>query len=129
MNLTTENYRLIAAKLYRNPILVDSEFAQDLILINRIINRVKKFADSGELKVKMLYNHYTVACNCFGTDYVHRAIFLLADSSIHQLMLSVLYAFSGNREDVIVNESFIVKFDIRLIHKTVIEKINMEIRE
>lgn len=129
MNLTKENYKLIAAKLYRNPILIDSEFAQDLILINRIVNRIKKFASTGELKVKLLYNHYTVACNCFGTDYVNRAIFLLADSAIHNILFSMLYAFTGNESDIVISDFDIVKFDKEHIHRAVIDRITREIRE
>lgn len=129
MNLTKENYKLIAAKLYRNPILVDSEFAQDLILINRIVNRVKKFANTGELKVKLLYNHYTVACNCFGTEYVHKAIFLLSDDSIQNLLLSALFAFSENTEDIVVNDSKTVKYEQTMIVRAVVERITQEIRE
>ena len=129
MNLTKENYKLIAAKLYRNPILVDSEFAQDLILINRIVNRIKKFVATGELKVKMLYNHYTVACNCFGTDFVHKAIFLLSDETIHSILISALYAFCENDQDIVVNDAQTVKFEQTMILRSVVEKITREIRE
>lgn len=129
MNLTKENYKLTAAKLYRNPILVDSEFAQDLILSNRIVNRMKKFADSGELKVKMLYNHYIVACNCFGEEYVTKSILLLSDSSTRTLLMSMLYAFNGNENDVRVNDELYVKFDKVAIIRALVDKIHKEIRE
>ena len=128
MNLTKENYKLIAAKLYRNPILVDSEFALDLMLINRIVHRVNKFAETGELKVKLLFNHYTVACNCFGMEYVNKAIFLLSDSN-DKLLMTVLYAFCGNENNIVVNERRIVKFEKAEILSAVVDKINKEIRE
>lgn len=128
MNLTKENYKLIAAKLYRNPILVDSEFALDLMLINRIIQRVNKFSETGELKVKLLFNHYTVACNCFGVDYVNRAIFLLSDSN-HKLLMTMLYAFCGNVNDIVVNDKKIIKYEPSELLSAVVDKINKEIRE
>lgn len=129
MNLTRENYRILAAKLYRSPILVDIEFNQDLILINRITNRIKKFANTGELKVKLLYNHYTVACNCFGTEYVNKAIFLLSDSATENLLITMLFSFTGNENDIQVNETKLVRFDRSKLISSVNERITRELMQ
>lgn len=129
MKLTKENYKLVAAKLYRNPILVDSEFAQDLMLTSRIVNRMRKFSETGELKVKLLYNHYTVACNCFGTEYVNKTIFLLSDESTDALLTTMLFAFTGNMDDIVVNDQLIAKFHPSKVIETVVNKIQKELRE
>lgn len=111
MNLTKENYKIIGAKLYRNAVMDDSVFNQDLMLIVRIISRIKKFASTGELRVKVLYNNYVIACNCFGNDYVNASLFLLADESISNTLFSILHTFGRIGKHVIINNQNTITFN------------------
>jgi hypothetical protein len=119
--LTKQNYRLLAAKLYTNPILQEEEFIQDLALIRRVVNRLIKFSESGELKPRILLNNFLVARNCFGQEYVIKLMFLMAAPNYHAILYSWLHAVVDLSGDVIVNSDLIIRSSEILPVNTIIQ--------
>ena len=64
--LNESNYMLFAIKFYNNPQSVTREdFEDDLKRIKYIKRLLKRFKNTGELKVHLILNHLTVLFNVF----------------------------------------------------------------
>ena len=64
--LNESNYMLFAIKFYNNPQSVTREdFEDDLKRIKYIKRLLKRYKNSGELKVHLILNHLTVLFNVF----------------------------------------------------------------
>ena len=67
MQLTKDNIILYAAKNYHTPKSIDSEeFFSDLKRFKYIKRLLKRYKNTGELKVPLLINHFIVLYNIFG---------------------------------------------------------------
>ena len=65
--LNEENFLLFAIKNYENPQAVTKEdFDRDLNHFKYIKRLLKRYKNSGELKVPLLINHFIILYNIFG---------------------------------------------------------------
>jgi len=65
--LNEENFLLFAIKYYENPQAVTREdFDKDLKHFKYIKRLLKRYKSSGELKIHLLINHFTILYNIFG---------------------------------------------------------------
>ena len=65
--LTEENFLLFAIKNYENPQAVTKEdFDKDLNHFKYIKRLLKRYKNTGELKVHLLINHFIILYNIFG---------------------------------------------------------------
>tara|TARA_R100001530_G_C4179944_1_gene119127 strand:- start:95 stop:475 length:381 start_codon:yes stop_codon:yes gene_type:complete len=65
--LNDENFLLFAIKYYENPQAVTREdFDKDLKHFKYIKRLLKRYKSSGELKIHLLINHFTILYNIFG---------------------------------------------------------------
>ena len=65
--LNEGNYQLFAIKFYDNPqALTKEDFEDDLKKIKYIKRLLKRYKNTGELKVHLILNHLTVLFNVFG---------------------------------------------------------------
>lgn len=65
LNITSENFNLVAAKFYGDIGATDQDFAEDMrrfSLVKRLFNTYKK---SGDLKDRLIMNHIVVLYNVF----------------------------------------------------------------
>lgn len=117
MHINLSNYKLTAAKLYKNPVFLDEEFEQDLALIKRVSGKIEKFAESGKFSTRLVYNNFIIACNCFGVEFVAKSIYLLARPDNHDLVMTFLNTVLGIESNVIVNPNLKIKFDQTRINR------------
>lgn len=67
--ITSENVVMYAIKNYNNPQCEgELEFYDDLKRFKYIKRLFKKYADTGELRERLLLNHFIVLNNVFGSD-------------------------------------------------------------
>tara|TARA_X000001382_G_scaffold64106_1_gene44380 strand:+ start:4552 stop:4914 length:363 start_codon:yes stop_codon:yes gene_type:complete len=67
--ITSENVIMYAIKNYNNPQCQgELEFYDDLKRFKYIKRLFKKFSESGELRERLLLNHFIVLNNVFGSD-------------------------------------------------------------
>lgn len=76
-NVTTENFRLLAAKLYDKPNAVWEEFEEDLDRIQYIKRLLTKYHSSKVLKERLILNHLVVFYNVFGPEGTRLLFFKL----------------------------------------------------
>jgi hypothetical protein len=95
MQITQNNYKLIAAKLYRNPVFSDQEFESDLSLIRRVVGKIGKFALTGIFPTNLVVNNFIIACNCFGSNFVINCMFLLSDENYYDLIKTFIEVVSN----------------------------------
>ena len=68
MILTDDNFLLYAAKYYDTKRATGlEEFHDDLKRIQYIKRLLKRYEDSGDLKIRLILNHLIVLYNCFGS--------------------------------------------------------------
>lgn len=127
MNITKNNYKLVAAKVYNNPIMDEIEFSQDLSLITKVINRLSKFSTTGELNSNLLLNNYKIVCNCFGESFVSKVLLLVSKPSDINLIMTWLYFVTGNTSSIVINESLRVEFNIVNLNKTLINRLQKDL--
>lgn len=67
--ITTDNVVLFAMKHYDNPqCQSEDEFHDDMKRFKYIKRLLRKYAESGELRERLILNHMTVIINVFGPD-------------------------------------------------------------
>jgi hypothetical protein len=123
MQVTNNNYKLLAAKLYRNPVFLDSEFEQDFSLIKRVVGKIEKYSKTGKFSTRLVFNNFTIACNCFGLEFVEKCLFLFSNPNNHDLVMTFLNTVSGAKDDILVNKDLNIKFDPKLINRVFQKKI------
>lgn len=75
--LTDKNWRLYAARWYRNTQSVgDEEFEQDLKRIKYVKKALTRYRTTGELCERLVLNHLIVLHNVFGPVPLSRLLFL-----------------------------------------------------
>lgn len=106
MLVTQDNYKLIAAKLYRSPLLSIKEFETDLGLVKRVSRALAKFNRTGSFRALLHYNNLRIACNCFGEEFVIKYLCLCAKDNV--VTLSTFLAFLGYADRIVVNSSLVI---------------------
>ncbi len=80
--LTEDNFLLYAAKNYDNPQCSSTEeFYDDLKKFKYIKRLFNKYAETGELKERLILNHIVVLANVFGPEAAVNLLFLRFESS------------------------------------------------
>lgn len=123
VQITQSNYKLTAAKLYKNPVFSDEEFEQDLALIKRVAGKIEKFSKTGRFPTRLVLNNFIIACNCFGVEFVAKSLFLLSHPNNHDLVMTFLNTVWGIESHVVVNSNLKIKFDPTRINKPFQRKI------
>lgn len=117
--LTEETFLLYAAKNYDNPQLQsEEEFYDDLKKFKYIKRLFNKYAETGELKERLILNHIVVLANVFGPEAAVNLLFLRLPEYLHYLkpfllMLSIL------KERIEVNGILYYTADINIDSKIV----------
>jgi len=85
-NLTDENFQLFAMKSYENPQCTDLlEFHDDLKRIRYIKRLFKKYRETGDLKERLILNHFLVLYNMFEARGMTRILFLKLEEHLDYL--------------------------------------------
>ena len=120
--LTEETFLLYAAKHYDNPQLQsEEEFYDDLKKFKYIKRLFNKYAETGELKERLILNHIVVLANVFWPEASVNLLFLRLPEYLHYLkpfllMLSIL------KERVEVNGILYYTADIN-IDSTIVNRL------
>lgn len=117
MEITLTNYKLMAAKLYKNPVISDDEFEKDFSLIKRVAGKIEKFSNTGKFSTRLVFNNYIIACNCFGIEFVNKCLFLLSNPNNHDLIMTFLNTTCGIASDIVVNDNLKIEFSPRQINQ------------
>nr|DAS14296.1 MAG TPA: hypothetical protein [Caudoviricetes sp.] len=96
MKITADNYKLVAAKLYRHPVYNTREFLREVNRIKSIAGHFIKHAEGKEFRSRLVLNEFIIACNCFGTEFVTDTLFVLLPPEHHAMMMTFLATVLGN---------------------------------
>lgn len=78
------NFLLYCAKHYDNPNCVSTkEFYEDLKRIKYIKKLFTRYETTGELKERLILNHFIVLYNVFGPEVLPRIVFLKMADQLH----------------------------------------------
>lgn len=81
--LTDDNFLIFCAKVYDNPTMHSTEeFIEDLNRIKYVKKLFTRYVEYGELKERLLLNHFTTLHNCFG-PHLARILYLKLDNQYH----------------------------------------------
>lgn len=90
-SLTDENFLTYCSQRYDNPQAVSyEEFLEDIERIKYIKKLLTKYADSGEVRERLLLNHIITLYNCFGLN-VTKILFLKLEKQFHYVKPFLLY--------------------------------------
>lgn len=94
--LTEKSFLLYCAKHYDNPQCHSTdEFVEDIRRIKYIKKLITRYIDKGELKERLILNHFIVLSNVFNPETLCRVIFLKMETQMNYvkpflIMLGVL---------------------------------------
>jgi|TARA_R110002073_G_scaffold16127_1_gene62551 hypothetical protein len=112
--LTEETFLLYAAKNYDNPQLQnEEEFYDDLKKFKYIKRLFNKYAETGELKERLILNHIVVLTNVFGPDAAVKLLFLRLPEYLHYLK-PFLLLLSILKDKIEVNNIEYITSDINI---------------
>jgi hypothetical protein len=84
--LTDDNFLLYAAKNYQNPQCHSlDEFKEDVYRIKYIKKLLTRYLESGDLKERLILNHFLILNNVFDTTCLIRIIFLKMNNFLPQV--------------------------------------------
>jgi hypothetical protein len=83
--LTEENFLIFCAKVYDNPGLKSTEeFIEDLDRIKYIKKLLTRYAETGDLKERLILNHIITLHNCFN-KHLAKILYLKTEKQFHYL--------------------------------------------
>ncbi len=84
-HLTEENFLIFCAKVYDNPGLRSTEeFIEDLDRIKYIKKLLTRYAETGDLKERLILNHIITLHNCFN-KHLAKILYLKAEKQFHYI--------------------------------------------
>ena len=114
MILNDSNFLLYAAKHYdaKKSAGMD-EFYEDLKRFQYLKRLLKRYDDSGDLKVRLILNHIIVLYNCFGPEATNMLFFKLKEyhSSVKPFVTFLNYMPSTIEYDSLIINSASIKID------------------
>lgn len=83
-HLNEKNFLIYAAKCYNNPgSHGTAEFIEDVRRFKYIKKLITRYIDTGELKERLILNHFIVLNNVFGAEHLCRMVWLkMSDSQL-----------------------------------------------
>jgi hypothetical protein len=121
MNITSENFFILAAKAYQPVCLSKDDFIKDVRAISYMradINRYQKTNNRANLRT--ILNRFIVASNNFGPiDAMKFSFYVVRANESHVAVLRTIYMFLGIipetvqiTDDLIVDDKFIIDDDL-----------------
>lgn len=80
MRLTEDNFMLYAARHYDEQRITSSdEFNEDIKRFQYLKRLLKRYNNSGDLRVRLILNHFIVLYNCFGVHATNMLFLKLSE--------------------------------------------------
>jgi len=118
-NLNDSNILLYAIKCYRTPNCIMEEFEEDYKRIKYINRLIKKYAETGELKERLILNHIIVLGNVFGVEATTRLLFYRVPKEYYKILKTFLLFLNympdvvrGIKEEDIKSSDITIDFNI-----------------
>jgi hypothetical protein len=111
MQLTSDNYDVIAAKAYQSVVFSTKEFYQDLALIDNIKADITRYFTLGEHRnLRILINKLITISNLFTFEIAQQLLFFRhKQSEEHISFLKTVYTFLEQMPDIlVVSEELVV---------------------
>ena len=126
INLTDDNFYLFAAKYYDNPQCIDSEeFEDDLKRIRYLKRLFRKYKQTGDLKDRLILNHFVVLYNVFQPDAATRMLCLKLHDELY--LVKPFLLLMGYWPDKIIGVNGVTIYDSYIPLDTRIIRILREI--
>ena len=114
-NITDDNFLLFAAKYYDNPQCIDAtEFDDDLKRIRYLKRLFRKYKQTGELKDRLILNHFVVIYNVFIPEAATKMLWLKLKDELEMVKPFLLLMGYGPERMEGINGEIIYDSDIPL---------------
>lgn len=84
------NFLIYAAKCYDRPLILQTEFEDDLSRIKYVKRLLKKYKQTGEFKERLVLNHIIILANVFGVEPTVNMLFFKIDPEDYPLLKTIL---------------------------------------
>lgn len=89
--LTRSNFKLYAAKCYKNPDNPDlSSLEADLYNLSHVKRLISGYVEKGEEKDRLILNYITILSNLFGPEHAVRILFFKVEEEHHSVLKTFL---------------------------------------
>lgn len=121
--ITKNNYKTIAAKIYKNPFFTDDEFEQDLATLRRVARKIERFCSTGEFNTNLVLNNFIISCNCFGPQFCSMVLFLFTAKDAHSAVFTFLHAAVGMACNLRVNDDLYINVETLRLDDGMVNKL------
>ena len=123
MILTELNIELYAAKGYENPNCVSiEEFVEDFNRLRYVKRLIRRYAQNGELKERLILNHLVILYNTFDNTICTRMIFFKLKKYLEYIVPFLLLLNRLPKTVLDENNNFIYTSDIKM-NQGIIDKL------
>lgn len=113
MRLTSDNFMLYAAKHYdATRIASEEEFYDDMKRFQYLKRLFKRYKDDGDLRIRLILNHFIVLYNCFGAQATNMLFMKLPD--FHEEVKPFVVYLSFMPEIIEYSETVVKSDDIAM---------------
>lgn len=122
--LTDDNFVKYCAANYSNPCCTGpEEFHEDIQRIKYVKKLLTRFAETGELKTRLILNHIVILSNLFNPYVLNRILFLKAPNQFHQIKPFLLAIGKLSPEIINVREMGSISTDLILMDNKIVNSI------
>jgi hypothetical protein len=89
-NLCDDNFLIFAMKAYDKPMMVMSEFEEDMKRFKYVKRLIRRYRVTGELKERLILNHIIILGNVFGVEATVRMLFYRLDREDYDILKTFL---------------------------------------
>ena len=89
-DLNDGNFLIYAAKSYERPLIIQSEFEDDLKRLKYVKRLLRKYKQTGEFKERLILNHVIILANVFGVEPATNMLFFKIDEDDYPLLKTIL---------------------------------------
>ena len=123
MILTELNIELYAAKGYENPNCVSiEEFVEDFNRLRYVKRLIRRYAQNGELKERLILNHLVILYNTFDNTICTRMIFFILKKFLEYIVPFLLLLNRLPKTVLDENNNIIYTSDIKM-NQGIIDKL------
>lgn len=127
--VTPENFEKMARINYIQPFVDTLDFKNDLKTLITLTKRIEKFSRRGQINLRLTFNTFIIATNCFERLFVFKSLFVLGRKEFHNDIFTFLKFFAGFDGPLYVNKELIIDFNPILYNKTLKRMIEEELKK
>lgn len=130
MNITSENYQMLAAKAYQPVCLSQEEFVRDIRAMNYIKSDIVRYQKvNSKLNLRIIINRFVVASNNFSpVDAMKFLFYVVRSNESHIVILKTIFTFLEIMPEILMITSELTVDDKFNVDETLLKELKADVK-